>query len=335
MRAILTRRGVRCGGYAFEASSGARRLSKSLVKIPVLGTVSRAYGFLLGEVATILRLTWAPLLFGAYLWYLFGEQILTALIASLSDPSRPFEEAAALFLVSLASYLTSLMAMVALLGVMIFGDRKPGLFVYALPGRAEFRLLLVSLLLIVALIAVIVGALLVFGFVGALARAFPVFSIVLLLALGALLFAAVWVPLRLSLIAPVVVAEHSLGVERSWALTSGNAARMLLIVLLTFVPYSLVSGIALSAILGSDNPTVPVLPTFSDPEVAKSEVAMKEALDAFWSAWTQYQIDNAKALRAHLLEITLLSFIGNVVTTALLAGVTGSAYSTLAGVRHE
>ena len=107
--------------------------------IPILGPASRAYGFLLGELDTIVRLTWAPLLFGAWLWYAFGEQILTAAIASLADQSRPFEGAAALFLVSIASYATWLMALVALLGVMVLGDRKPGLFVYFWPGRAELQ----------------------------------------------------------------------------------------------------------------------------------------------------------------------------------------------------
>lgn len=303
-------------------------------KIPVLGTVSRAYGFLLGEIGTIVRLAWAPLLAGTALSYLYGGEILDATVAARNEPLQALAQAPAQFLVGIVGFVTGIIAMVALLRVMVFGDRKPGLFVYLWLGAAELRLILVTLLLVVAFIAAMIGVGLVFGLLGALAAGVPVLSVLLLLGTGALIFAAVWVPLRLSLIPPVVVAENSLGVERSWELTKGNALRLLFVVLLTFVPYVIISWLAFTAILGGDFPAFPALPGFADAEVAKSETAMKAAAEAFQKAMEDWQIDFAKAMRAHWAAVCALGFIGNLVSTALWAGVTGGAYTAVAGERR-
>jgi hypothetical protein len=48
----------------------------------------------------------------------------------------------------------------------------------------------------------------------------------------------------------------------------------------------------------------------------------------------QWQIDVAKAMRAHWPEVSVLTFVGNLVSTALWAGVTGSAYTAVAGERR-
>jgi hypothetical protein len=303
-------------------------------KIPILGTVSRAYGFLLGEIGTIVRLTWAPLLLGAGLSYLYGGEVLDAAIAAGNDPSQALAQAPAQFVIGIVAFVTGVIATVALLRVMVFGDRKPGLFVYLWLGGAELRLILVTALLVVAFIAALIGAGLVFALLAALTAAMPVFSVVLMLGLGALIVAAIWVPLRLSLIAPVVVAENSLGVERSWELTKGNALRLLAVLLLTFVPYALVSWLAFTAILGADFPAFPALPDVAGAEPAKSEAAMKAAAEAFQKVMEQWQNDFAKAMRAHWPEVSVLAFVGNLVSTALWAGVTGSAYAAVAGERR-
>jgi hypothetical protein len=303
-------------------------------KIPILGTVSRAYGFLLGEIGTIVRLTWAPLLLGAGLSYLYGGEALDAAIAAGNDPSRALAQAPAQVVIGTVAFVTGVIATVALLRVTIFGDRKPGLFVYLWLGAAELRLLVVTILLVVAFIAAGIGVGLVFALLAALTAAMPVFSVVLMLGLGALIVAAIWVPIRLSLIAPVVVAENSLGVERSWELTKGNALRMLAVLLLTFVPYVIVSLLAFTAILGGDFPAFPALPDFAGAEPAKSEAAMKAAAEAFQKVLDQWQTDVAKAMRAHWPEVSVLTFVGNLVSTALWAGATGSAYTAVAGERR-
>ena len=303
-------------------------------RIPVLATVSRAYGFLLGEIGTIVRLTWAPLLAGAALSYLYGGQVMDAAIVAGSDPSKAVAQMPAQFLIGVVAFVAGVIATVALLRVMIFGDRKTGLFVYLWFGGAELRLIIVTLLLVVAGVAAMIGVTLVFALLAAMTAAMPVLSVVLMAAIAALILAAIWVPLRLSLVAPVVVAENSLGVERSWELTKGSALNMLFVLVLTFVPYMIVSWIAFTAIVGTDFPAFPAFPDVAGADAAKSEAAMKAAAEAFQKAMEQWQVDFIKAMRAHWPEVSVLGFVGNVVSTALWAGATGAAYTAVTGERR-
>jgi hypothetical protein len=303
-------------------------------KIPVFATVSRAYGFLLGDFGTIARLAWAPLLVGSGLSYVFGGQAIDASIAGHTDPAVAMQQMPQQFLIGIISFVAGIIATVALLRVVIFGDRKPGLPAYLWLGAAELRLILVTILLLIAFIAAMFGIALVFGVFAAIAAAVPALALLLPIAALALLVVSIWVPLRLSLIGPVVVGENNLGVERSWALTKGNALRMLGVLLLTYLPYVIVSWLILIAILGSDFPAFPAFPNFADPDIAKSEAAMKTASEAFQAAMTTWQLDFTKAMRVHWLEINVLGFIGNLVSTALWTGATGTAYTTLVPERQ-
>lgn len=306
-------------------------------KIPVMGTVSRAYGFLLGEIGTIVRLTWAPLLVASAFSYLYGGEAMLAAANAKDDPTAMAAMLPVQLIIGAIAFVGGIIATVALLRVVVFGDRKPGLFVYLWLGRAELRLIAVSLLLLVALIAAAVGVGFIFGLLGVLAAAVPVLGILLLAGVLALIFVAVWVPLRLSLIAPVVVAENNLGVERSWALTKGNALQMLLVLLLTMLPFVIVTWIAMGLVLGADLPALPEFPTMPPPESdpAKAGKAAEAAGEAFRHAIETWQLGLYQAMHKHWLEISILGFVGNVVQTALWTGVTGSAYTTLAGERTE
>ncbi|MBL9095332.1 MAG: hypothetical protein JNK07_00275, partial [Alphaproteobacteria bacterium] len=81
-------------------------------KLPVIGTVSRAYGFLIGEIATIVRLVWAPVLAGAGLAYLYVPTVLESQIAGQSTGIAPGQ-----ILVGVVGFVTGIMATVALLQV--------------------------------------------------------------------------------------------------------------------------------------------------------------------------------------------------------------------------
>jgi hypothetical protein len=304
-------------------------------RIPIIATASRAYGFLLGEIGTIVRLTWAPLFIGSAFSYFYGGEIMEAAARAENDPSAAAAYLPLQLLMAVIGSVTGVMALVALLRVVVFGDRKPGLFVYLWLGAAELRLLVVSVLLLVAVVAASVGVGLVFALLVALSAAIPVLSVVLVAALVALVFAAIWVPLRLSLISPVVVAENSLGVERSWALMKGNALQMLFVLLIAYVPYLVVTWVAFTAILGADFPALPSFPDIGQGDAAKSAEAAKAASEAFAKVIEQWQLDLTKAMRAHWLEVSVLGFVGNVVSTALWAGVVGSAYAVTAGERNE
>ncbi|NOT38984.1 MAG: hypothetical protein HOP13_00670 [Alphaproteobacteria bacterium] len=294
-------------------------------KIPVMDTVSRTYGFLLGDIGTIVRLAWAPLLIGAALSFVYGPQIMDAAIKAPNDPSVAMAQAPLQFLLSLVTFVTGIMATVALLRVVILGDRKPGLFVYLWFGGAEMRLIAVSILLLVAIIAGGIALALVLALLGGVAAAVPAASGVVVLAGLLLVPVLIWAALRLSLISPVVVAENNLGVERSWQLMSGNVLRMFLVLLLTFVPYIIVVATATFAILGADLPAFPAFPAMGGADAN----ATTEGTEAFRKAMEAWQLGLTKATRAHIMELTVLGFIGNLFQTALAAGAFGNAYNAV------
>lgn len=294
-------------------------------KIPVMGTVSRAYGFLLGDIGTIVRLAWAPLLIGSALSYVYGPQIMDAAIQNQSDPAAAMAQAPAQFLIGIVSFVTGIMATVALLRVVIQGDRKPGLFVYLWFGGAEMRLIIVTILLGIALIAAGIGIALVLALLGGLAAVVPAMGAVVGIAAFALVPLMIWVFLRLSLISAVVVAENNLGVERSWQLMAGNVLRMLLVVIMAFLPYVIVACIAAYVILGNDLPPFPNFPAMG----GAGAPAATEGAEAFRKGMETWQLGLNKAFRAHIEELTVMSFIGNLISTALAAGVFGNAYNAI------
>lgn len=304
-------------------------------KIPVFSTVTRAYDFLLGEFLTIVRLAWAPYLAAGAVSYYFGGQVFDAALEAAKNPSAMNAVMPANFIIGLISFVTSVMVTVALLRVVLYGDRKPGLMVYLWLGAAEFRLIVVSILLVIAFLAGGIGVGLVLALLAAIAAAVPVLSVLLGIGMIVLFFVAIWVVLKLTLIAPVIVAEKNLGVERSWELMKGNALRMFFVLILTFVPIAIVSLIAMSMILGPDFPPFPAFPSFTDGAGPKSAEAIKAATDAFETAMRQWQLDLYGAMRKHWLEITIAGVVGNLVQTALLAGIQGNAYIAIAGQPKE
>ena len=297
-------------------------------KIPVFGTVSRAYGFLLGEFGTIFRLAWAPLLIGAALNFYYGGAAVDAAINAKTDPAAVLAQGPANFLIGIAGFVLGVMVLVALLRIVIYGDRKPGLFVYLWFGVAEARLVAVYFLLLIALIALMFAGMLVFGVLAALATAIPVLGIVVGIGAFVAVLAFFWMILRLTLIPAVVVAEKSLGVERSWELMKGNALRLFAVILLVFLPFALLTSGVAFAILGNDFPPFPHIPGLGG-DTAKPTPEEIRAVMEHWQAGF------LKSIRAHWTEFSVMGFVSNLIQLALWAGVSGSAYTALAGEQHE
>ena len=302
-------------------------------KISVLGTASRAYGFLLGEFGTIFRLAWAPLLIGVALSFFYGAQAIDATIAAGPNPdqARAMANAPVQFLIGCVSFATSVMVSVALLRVVIFGDRKPGLFVYLWLGGAELRLIAVTLLLFIAAIAGGIAAALVFGALVAASAVIPLMGVVTVIALFAFLLVLIWGALRLSLIWPVVVAENNLGVERSWAITRGHVLALLGVLIVVFIPYLVVSLTIYFVVMGGDMPGFPAFPDWT----LKDAAAAKTAAETFEQGMEHWNIDLLKATRKHWAELHVLEFIGGLISAALSAGALGSAYTAIVGERRE
>lgn len=295
-------------------------------KIPVFGTVSRAYGFLIGDFGTILRLTWAPLLGSAIVQYYVGAEVIDAAMRTMqtSDPTQMMEYVPQNFLLGCVQFLAGIIATVALLRVVISGDRKPGLFVYFWFGSAEIRLVAVYLLLFVAAIAAFIGVTIVLAILAALATQFPPLGVVLGIGGLVLLVVVVWIMLRLMLIAPVIVSEPGLGVERSWALMHGNALRMFFILLLTFIPLVIVLAFTTYTLLGSDLPPFPDIFGLAKQGGTAGNDAVQEAMK-------HWQTALMTAYRKHWPEVNIAGFVLNIVSTALFAGMAGSAYVAASG----
>ena len=300
-------------------------------KIPVMGTVSRAYGFLISEFLTIFRLTWAPLLALTLMQYYVTPIMLEASIKALQtdDQTRLFGLGPLPYLLAAVVVVVNVMVLVALLRVIVSGDRKPGLYIYAWFGGAELRIIAVAALLGVALVVALIGSIFLLAILGVVAAAVPVLGIVLVLACLALIGALIWAGVRLSLVAPVIVAEGGLGVERSWQLTRSNALRLLAILLLTGVPIAIVASIVSSVMYGSDMPAFPDL--ISMWSASKND--MKAFTQEFARAIKPYNIAVAQAQLKHWFSICVFSFIYTMVSTALYAGATGLAYVSASG-RH-
>ena len=55
-------------------------------KLPVFPTVSRTFGFLLGDLLTIVRIAWLPLLIAGALNFYVGGQAMQEIIAAKGHP---------------------------------------------------------------------------------------------------------------------------------------------------------------------------------------------------------------------------------------------------------
>lgn len=291
-------------------------------KLPVMSTVSQAYGFLLGDVSTIVRIAWLPLLIAAALSFYIGGQALDAWLAANGNMDIAMQSAQGNFLVSIVAFLANVMVLVALLQVVMYGDRKTGAPFYLWFGMTEIRLVITYLLLLVAVIAAVIGAGIAFGILAVIAAAAKGLEAIVGIVAIALMIAAIWVMLKLTIVPAVVVAEKSLGVERAWALMRGNALRMFLIVLMTFLPVGVVAVLLTFLILGSD------LPPFPDFASFKPGPENQEAMRVLTEKW---QADFYVALRKHWMEFSVLNFVSSIVSSALFAGVAGNAYLSLAG----
>ena len=322
---VCHRKGRLRGIVSPPAHSGNLKGQFVLSKIPVFATVSRTYGFLLGEAGTIFRLAWAPILIVTGLNYLYGGQAIDAALLAKNTAATVAQFDQTGFLLGVFGFLANVRVSVALLRVVIFGDRKTGLAVYLWFGATELRLVGVYILLMVAAVAAVVGAGLVLSVFAALAAAIPGLAIVLPIAVVALGIGLIWAALKLMIIPAVVVAENSLGVERAWALMHGNALRMFFVLGMTYIPIGIAGSLVLMAILGNDMPPAPDFQALFSGKLTPDEV--RQSVDL-------WQLGLLKAMRMHWVEISIMNFIGGIIGAALVAGLTGNTYTALAGERH-
>ncbi|MBI1209912.1 MAG: hypothetical protein GC190_00475 [Alphaproteobacteria bacterium] len=242
-------------------------------KLPVLATLSNAIAFVPLNLMTIVRLTWLPLLLIGLVQLAVSYWRLSEMIEMMQhfDPGSMFKVpttqplASLGWPVSVALYVLQLISIavvaVALHRVILFNERKPGVW-FSFPfGRTEF---FYALMAVTALIlVVVVGALLALPFVvvitplGLTPEAYlqpQTWSMIAMslaqkphwffvVALVVVYGGVIWLLLRLAAWPPTLVAEGGFGLARAWSLTRGNALRYLGLFLLVFVFFAAI-GVA-------------------------------------------------------------------------------------------
>jgi hypothetical protein len=207
-------------------------------KLPVFATAGLVYRFLFGELGTIARLSWFPLLLVFLVQYAVAYFAFGAMRAALpsvlsGDPATTFKSNLVWQAAGLIALLagTSVVA-VALHRVILFGDRKPGRLCYFAFGKIELLFLLLPLVAYATLFSI--NLLVVLNF-----RSLPTPGFFVLLSVSAG-FALLWLALRLLLIFPVLVVEGHYDFSEAWTLTRRNFWRMVGTLIVTGVPLILV-----------------------------------------------------------------------------------------------
>jgi hypothetical protein len=299
-------------------------------KIPIFGAVGSAYGFAFGRFLTVLRLSWFWLAIVVGLNMYWGPEIMAATAEGFKAFQNGGPEAmqAAISGVQLESNLLQLITnlagiiiLVALVRAVVSQDHRDGVPLHILSGMPDLRVLGATLLLMIAFIAALIGIGIVFGVVAAVLGQAGGGALVGILAL-VLVVVILWVMLRLSLVLPVAAVEPNLGVERSWSLMKGNSLRMLLAILLTFIPYGLALSMAFGAILGPD-----ALQGFPQPDPAKPE-AMQGAIMAWLGGFFEKAAANWQIFAGFSAVASLISY-------GLWAGLLGRAYRATTGMDGE
>ena len=293
-------------------------------RIPVFQTVSRTYGFLLGDIAAILQVTWLPMLVVAVLNFYVGGASMDEAIAAKGEPGMS-QTAGASYLVGFLALLANVMVLVALLRVVMFGQRPGNAPFYLWFGMTEARLVLTYILLTIAAIAGVIGGGILLGLLGAASSGAGAAGPVVGLLSSALIVVIIWVFLKLVIVPAVVVAENNLGVERAWELMRGNALRMFGVLVMVYIPFGAFALLAMSMIMGAD---FPAMPDFQSLGAAGDSEAVAKAVQG-------WQLELLKAIRLNWLEVSVLNFLSSIISAALLAGVAGNAWLTLAGEQPE
>jgi len=230
-------------------------------KIPVGKTIADTYNFTFGHIGAVIGLIWLPLVV-----FTVGRFFIDNYTNGLAASNDPTAVGRALLL-GFGLTLVSLF-FTAIIGVSLtrqaMAPRSGSIIAHFALGPAEFSYfasLLAIFLVMFSLYIGLVFADLLIGSVGdAIVQASGQGTTVAgKLAAGAILILVVlldlaaftYVGVRLAaLVAPVTVAEGKMDLVRAWQLTKGNFWRLLLVLVVTLGPISIVSELATAAIVG-------------------------------------------------------------------------------------
>ncbi len=272
-------------------------------KIPVVETVTNAYGFLGRDFATIIRLTWFPLLVVAAvrfasIQFMFPQALPSSGVGSLQ--ASLLGHFSVLGVVGgIITLCGSAMAAVALHRVLLFGDRKPGHFIYFEFGRVEAFF---------ALLPVIGGVIFLAFQLLMLPLMLSQYAALSFLIVPPAIVLMVVITTRLMVIFPVTVVRRRLAFAEAWGLTRGNFWRINLTMALAFVPILIVFMIVSPIFLG---------------------LMMDAARGPAGPAQNAAVFD---ALRKVFIAQAILSYPLSIFFAALGVGLLGNIYKALTGI---
>ncbi len=265
-------------------------------KLPVFRTFGNALGFAVGDYFTVLRLAWLP--FTLLLAANFGLAALIGLSLGkrIATPFFVFAHIQEFAFLQATMWILQLIVVAAVAvsihRIILFGDRRPGVYLSFRFGRTEFVYAAMALiwgLIILAIMATVLTPVLLlvsggdlpglFARVQEWAKDWPRHAPDLANNFGA--FAGVWfayvigwivvlyVSLRLCVWPPSVVATNRLSPGEAWRLTDGNALRLFGLFFLTiFVVYAVVLAVVLTVVFALPGQ----LPHFPAPAPAAATV---------------------------------------------------------------
>jgi hypothetical protein len=238
-------------------------------KLPVFQTFGNALGFAFGNYFTVLRLAWLPFTLFLLAQVAIGH-LVTSMAIHTSKPLAIFNRFGDLLYVQAVLWVLQLIVLAAIAvsvhRVILFGDRRPGVYFSFRFGRTEFAYALMALLwalmIFVILAAAIAPVILILsqgdvpGFIARIqdavenwprdaeqiAKNMPSFALVWV-AYTAGWLTILYVSLRLCLWPPSVVATNRLSPSEPWGLTRGNVLRLLGLFALTIIVCYVVLGI--------------------------------------------------------------------------------------------
>lgn len=308
--------------------------------LPIFGTIKRTFFFVVQDIGPIVRLTWFPLLLAAAVQSWATQFQLDRQLEGLAQNKNPL----ALFtgqeigMITGAGILASLftsIAVVALLRIVLFGDRKPSAYIHFAVGRAEFFVFLFPILLaLVFLFALIILAIAVFGAEGA--RELANYATILdtiqenrfaVLGTFILIFALIiWIMIRISLYSPSIVAKGRIDLDDIVGVTSWRFWPLVATYVLTGIFIGLIfAAIAMVAFAAGLN--IEQL-GMMDVMLATQQQGQAGMNLAQMAAALKYQLDNNYMFAA-------INFGFSIIGTAIGAGLTGFAYRALKGIAPD
>ena len=227
--------------------------------LPGIGVIRRSYGFVSAEFGTIVRLSWFPLLIVTVGQYLVDRAQVDGVISAVQtmNPAVLGQTQWLPLFSGLLSVVAVSIVAVAIHRVILFGDRRPGTYIYFAFGKVEALFIVLPLLIFVAAIILSIPA-------GLAAAAIDSSSPVIYIAAIAIPVLIVgFFSIRLSPLLPIAVVEERYDFRQAWDLTESNFWRLLGTFILGWLPFIVVLlgiGFVVGAVAGTSSLTVTAKP---------------------------------------------------------------------------